>query len=151
TYPQEAARLRALMPSTLFLLPGYGAQGAGADDIVPAFDEQGWGAVVNASRSICYAYRAPQWRDRFPEHRLADAARAAFVDGFTTAAGAAAVLGVAVAAGAWLLLPRREEAAPGDETGAGTVAGEVEALDVLGLEDADGDGDVGVVGAGLSD
>lgn len=83
--------------------------------------------------------------------RLADAARAAFVDGFTTAAGAAAVLGVAVAAGAWLLLPRREEAAPGDETGAGTVADEVEALDVLGLEDADGDGDVGVVGAGLSD
>jgi|GEM_PF-3729473 len=81
----------------------------------------------------------------------ASAARAAFVDGFTTAAGAAAVLGVAVAAGAWLLLPRREEAAPGDETGAGTVAGEVEALDVLGLEDADGDGDVGVVGAGLSD
>lgn len=77
TYPREAAHLRTLMPSTLFLVPGYGAQGAGAEDVVPAFDGEGWGAVVNASRSICYAYRSPQWRDRFPEHRFADAARAA--------------------------------------------------------------------------
>ncbi|HLT70758.1 MAG TPA: MFS transporter [Acidimicrobiales bacterium] len=77
--------------------------------------------------------------------RLADAGRAAFVEGFSAAAGAAAALAVAVAMGAWLLLPRREEE-PG--AGAGTVADEV-----LDLRDADagGDGDVGVVGAGLSD
>lgn len=77
TYPQEAARLRSLMPSTLFLVPGYGAQGAGAKDVLPAFDAQGWGAVVNSSREICYAYRSARWREQYDETRFAEAARAA--------------------------------------------------------------------------
>lgn len=77
TYPQEAARLRALMPSTLFLVPGYGAQGAGAEDVRPAFDEHGWGAIVNSSRGICYAYRSDRWRAQYGEARYGEAARAA--------------------------------------------------------------------------
>ncbi|MHC4885630.1 MAG: orotidine-5'-phosphate decarboxylase, partial [Planctomycetota bacterium] len=57
THGEQLARFRELMPHTPFLLPGYGAQGAGAEDIVGAFTEGGLGGVVNASRSIIFAYR----------------------------------------------------------------------------------------------
>lgn len=56
TYPQKAQMLRKVMPKSIFLVPGYGAQGAGADDIVPNFNDDGLGAIVNASRSILYSY-----------------------------------------------------------------------------------------------
>lgn len=56
TYPQEARMLRKVMPKSIFLVPGYGAQGAKADDIVPNFNDDGLGAIVNASRSILYSY-----------------------------------------------------------------------------------------------
>lgn len=56
TYPQEAKRLRELMPHTFFLVPGYGAQGGGAEDVAPCFNEDGFGAVVNSSRGIIFAY-----------------------------------------------------------------------------------------------
>jgi orotidine-5'-phosphate decarboxylase len=55
TGPQEAARLRAAAADALFLVPGYGAQGAGARDALAGF-VQGpnglEGGVVNASRSV---------------------------------------------------------------------------------------------------
>lgn len=57
TYPAELGRLRKLMPHTFFLVPGYGAQGATADDISYAFDELGRGAIINASRSIMCAWQ----------------------------------------------------------------------------------------------
>jgi orotidine-5'-phosphate decarboxylase len=57
THPKEGAELRRLMPGVPFLVPGYGAQGAAADDIRGFFDERGLGAVVNSSRAILYAYR----------------------------------------------------------------------------------------------
>lgn len=56
TYPEEAARLRKQMPRTYFLVPGYGAQGGGAKDVLPCFNPDGMGAIVNASRSIMCAY-----------------------------------------------------------------------------------------------
>jgi len=46
------AALRARMPNVLLLVPGYGAQGASAEDVIEAFDGDGLGAVVNASRSL---------------------------------------------------------------------------------------------------
>ena len=55
TYPEEAARLRELLPNAFFLVPGYGAQGGTAAELAPAFDPRGYGAVVNASRSIIAA------------------------------------------------------------------------------------------------
>ena len=55
-YPHEAHRLRLRMPHTPFLVPGYGAQGASADDATAAFDANGLGAIINASRSITYAH-----------------------------------------------------------------------------------------------
>jgi len=56
TYPGEAAELRRLMPRSYFLVPGYGAQGGGARDILPCFREDGLGAVVNSSRGILYTH-----------------------------------------------------------------------------------------------
>ena len=52
TFPAEAARLRRLMPRAMFLLPGYGAQGGGAEGLAACFDRDGLGAVVSASRSV---------------------------------------------------------------------------------------------------
>lgn len=56
TWPAQLAELRSMLPHTFFLVPGYGAQGGGADDVAPAFDKNGLGAVVNASRSILCAW-----------------------------------------------------------------------------------------------
>lgn len=56
TYPQELQNLRNLMPKTIFLIPGYGAQGGTAADIVNGFDSKGLGAIVNSSRGIIFAY-----------------------------------------------------------------------------------------------
>lgn len=57
TYPKEAELLRKIMPKTIFLVPGYGAQGGGADDVVPCFNEDGYGGIVNSSRGIIFAYK----------------------------------------------------------------------------------------------
>ncbi len=54
TYPEELSELRDILKTSPFLVPGYGAQGAGAKDIAAAF-VQGKGAFVNSSRGIIYA------------------------------------------------------------------------------------------------
>lgn len=56
TYPEQAKKLRHLMPNTFFLVPGYGAQGGKADDVKWCFDKNGMGAVINSSREIIFAY-----------------------------------------------------------------------------------------------
>jgi orotidine-5'-phosphate decarboxylase len=64
------------LPQAVFLVPGYGAQGAGAEDIRPSFLPGGRGAVVNASRSGVYAYendRRRPWQEMVA--RAAEAAR----------------------------------------------------------------------------
>lgn len=71
THPAELQRMRELMPRTPFLLPGYGAQGATARDVVHAFphSERRWrGGLVNSSRGIAFAWRQPKnagrsWKD----------------------------------------------------------------------------------------
>jgi orotidine-5'-phosphate decarboxylase len=60
TYPREAARARELMPRATILAPGYGAQGATAQDVVPSFRADGSGAIVNNSRGIIFAADARQ-------------------------------------------------------------------------------------------
>lgn len=70
THPQMLARFRELMPRAPLLLPGYGAQGGTAAGIMPAFLPDGGGAVVNASRSVIYA-----WRKAAPGTKWQDAAR----------------------------------------------------------------------------
>lgn len=68
THPAELTALRARMPSTPFLIPGYGAQGAGARDIAGGFLPGGRAALVNSSRGILFAHKQPaysglHWKD----------------------------------------------------------------------------------------
>lgn len=57
TYPEMLKELRAKMPHTFFLVPGYGAQGGGAEGVAKAFDKNGRGAIVNSSRAVMCAYK----------------------------------------------------------------------------------------------
>ncbi|MEM1028938.1 MAG: orotidine-5'-phosphate decarboxylase [Myxococcota bacterium] len=76
TYPDDARRVREVMPHGLLLVPGFGAQGASAADSVAGFVRGPHGlegGVVNASRSIVFpseegkgASRAP-WSQRFDD------------------------------------------------------------------------------------
>jgi orotidine-5'-phosphate decarboxylase len=56
TAPEHVARMRELMPSTPFLLPGIGAQGGRVEDLAPAFAPGRAGGLVTASRSIVGAH-----------------------------------------------------------------------------------------------
>ena len=64
TKPEAAATLRARMPEAPFLLPGYGAQGGGAEGVQAALDGDGGGVLVTASRSIIHAFvdRPGDWK-----------------------------------------------------------------------------------------
>lgn len=56
TFPGEAQLLRSTMKNSFFLVPGFGAQGGGAKDVVPCFNEDGLGAIVNSSRGVLYKH-----------------------------------------------------------------------------------------------
>ncbi len=77
TYPEQSAELRKFMPSNIFLVPGYGAQGGTAKDVKCCFNEEGLGAVVNSSRGIIFAWENS---DVFTEKDYAEAARKATED-----------------------------------------------------------------------
>lgn len=62
--PASSAAIRAAMPRTPFLVPGYGAQGGTAEDCRPLLRSDGSGAVINASRSVIYAFRRPELRSQ---------------------------------------------------------------------------------------
>ncbi|QZY55577.1 orotidine-5'-phosphate decarboxylase [Crassaminicella profunda] len=72
TYPEQSKALRKKMPRTYFLVPGYGAQGGTAEDIIHCFNEDGLGAVINSSRGIIFAYK----KDGYTEEKYGQAARA---------------------------------------------------------------------------
>jgi orotidine-5'-phosphate decarboxylase len=65
TVPRIVGEARRVMPRAIILLPGVGAQGATPADVARAFTSGPSSALVNASRSVIYAYRdAPpeDWR-----------------------------------------------------------------------------------------
>ncbi|MCL2452010.1 orotidine-5'-phosphate decarboxylase [Candidatus Saccharibacteria bacterium] len=70
TYPEQLVELRQKFPRIFFLVPGYGAQGGGGKSVAGAFDKDGLGAVVNASRSLMCAWQ------KAPDLTLAEATRA---------------------------------------------------------------------------
>ena len=76
TYPEMGKVLRKIMPKTLILVPGYGAQGGKASDLAPYFNEDGLGAIVNSSRGIICAYKQEAY-SKFGAENYADASRAA--------------------------------------------------------------------------
>ncbi len=67
THPSQLGELRGSFSELPFLVPGFGAQGADADDVTGAFDERGLGALVNASRSLLFAYRGEEYSGLAPK------------------------------------------------------------------------------------
>jgi len=65
TAPDVTTALRHKYDKVWFLVPGYGSQGASGADCVRFCKPDGSGALINASRSIIYAYEKPQYREQF--------------------------------------------------------------------------------------
>lgn len=79
TYPEMGKVLRELMPKTYILVPGYGAQGGKAEDLVHYFNKDGLGAIVNSSRGIIAAYKLKAY-EKFGSEGYGDASRQAVID-----------------------------------------------------------------------
>ena len=79
TYPEMGKVLRKIMPNTYILVPGYGAQGGKAKDLVHYFNKDGLGAIVNSSRGIIAAYKQEAYAKFTPEH-FEEASRQAVMD-----------------------------------------------------------------------
>ena len=79
TYPEMGRVLRRLMPRSFILVPGYGAQGGSGKDLVPFFNEDGLGAIVNSSRGIIAAWKQEKYASFGAEH-FEEASRAAVLD-----------------------------------------------------------------------
>ena len=77
TYPQELTELRAAMPHTPLLVPGYDSQGGGASDVAAALDSDGLGGLINSSRGINFAYHKSPWKEDFGEENWEAAIEAA--------------------------------------------------------------------------
>lgn len=65
TSPDVTSALRDKFENIWFLVPGYGSQGASAQDCVRFCKPDSTGALINASRSIIYAYEKPQYKEQF--------------------------------------------------------------------------------------
>ncbi len=65
TAPEVTTALRQKYDKIWFLVPGYGSQGASAADCVRFCKPDGTGALINASRSIIYAYEMPKYKEQF--------------------------------------------------------------------------------------
>ena len=80
TYPAQLVELRAAMPHTWFLVPGFGSQGGTAADVAAAFDARGCGAIVNNSRGIIFAHAIKPYSERYGAARWQAAVEAATRD-----------------------------------------------------------------------
>lgn len=79
TYPKESKILRRIMLKSIFLVPGYGAQGGRAKDVAVNFDNNGNGAIINNSREIIFAWKNKPYRDKFSPQKFYLAAREAAI------------------------------------------------------------------------
>ena len=75
TYPKQLEEIREVAKHSYFLIPGYGAQGGKAQDIVYGFDKNGLGGIVNASRSLMCAYKSDLWKEKYSEEEFEKATR----------------------------------------------------------------------------
>lgn len=64
TYPKQASEIRKEHPHMFMLIPGYGAQGGSAEGLLPAFDKNGLGGIVNNSRAVLTAYQNPRYQGK---------------------------------------------------------------------------------------
>ena len=80
TYPEEAVSLRKIMPKNYFLVPGYGVQGGGSKDILPCFNADGLGAIVNSSRGILYSHMNDDERNSCTREAYLNSVRNAVIE-----------------------------------------------------------------------
>ena len=80
TFPEQTALLRKEIPKNFMLIPGYGAQGGTAKDIVNSVNDDGFGAIISASRSINFAYQKSPYKEEFSETEFGAAAGKAAKD-----------------------------------------------------------------------
>jgi orotidine-5'-phosphate decarboxylase len=80
TYPEQMQVVRNEAPKNFILIPGYGAQGGTAKDILAGVNSDGLGAIVNASRSINFAYTLKPYKEKYSPEQFAEAARKATID-----------------------------------------------------------------------
>ena len=71
-----AARIRELNPYGIILVPGYGTQGGRGKDVVPNFTGDGYGAVVNNSSGLIFAYQREPWKSQYKPEEFGQATRA---------------------------------------------------------------------------
>jgi orotidine-5'-phosphate decarboxylase len=64
THPRAVGEARRLLPKSILLLPGVGAQGATPADVARAFTSGPASALVTVSRALIYAFRVDggEWR-----------------------------------------------------------------------------------------
>jgi len=77
TWPEQALRVREALPSSLFLIPGYGAQGGATADAVATFvpgPNGREGGLVNSSRAILFPEAAGRASDALGWERAIDEA-----------------------------------------------------------------------------
>ena len=75
TQPAAAQKLRERMPHSLFLVPGYGAQGGSLDTVRACFDARGQGAIVNSARAVMFPEQFGGTRERVAKDAIRAAAR----------------------------------------------------------------------------
>lgn len=80
TYPEEAKEVRKILPGNWFLVPGFGAQKAKAEDMGVFFDQNGLGALVASSRGIIFAYKNKENWKFIREDEMAESVMAAAVE-----------------------------------------------------------------------
>lgn len=76
TYPNELKVIKGIVKNSFVLIPGYGAQGAGANEVKYGFNAEGLGGVVNSSRGIIFAYQ----NKKYPEEKFGKAAREEIIE-----------------------------------------------------------------------
>ena len=60
TWPTQLDELRAAMPHTWLLVPGFGRQGGRASDVQTAFHADGLGALIVSARDVIFAHARPE-------------------------------------------------------------------------------------------
>ncbi|MCX6721013.1 MAG: orotidine-5'-phosphate decarboxylase [Candidatus Staskawiczbacteria bacterium] len=89
TYPNDAVIMRGLLPNAWLLKPGYGGQGASAQDSVVGIRDDGFGVVVNNSRNFTYAWQNKKGKHQCEPEKFASAARLEAIDNRDELASAA--------------------------------------------------------------
>ncbi|MDR1290130.1 MAG: orotidine-5'-phosphate decarboxylase, partial [Planctomycetaceae bacterium] len=80
TWSKDLAMLREILKSAWLLVPGFGSQGATAEDVAAAFDENGLGAIINNSRGLLYAYKNEPYKSKYGESKWETAVESATKD-----------------------------------------------------------------------